>query len=83
MPHPLVRRAVYSFLTTLAGLSLVYYLLAIFPNPRLWLTNATANSGMLVMAVVMLIIYGLPAWAVTYLLFGLLGIPEQDRRKRP
>ena len=79
MRNPLVRRAIYSFLTTMAGLGLIYYLIAIFPNPSLWMSNATANSGMLVMAVVMLILYGLPAWALAYLFFGLLGIPDVDR----
>ena len=82
MQNPLVRRAIGSFLTTLAGLGLVYYLIAIFPSPRLWLANATANSGMLVMALVMLILYGLPAWALVYLGFGLLGIPNLERPGR-
>ncbi len=79
MRNPLVRRAIYSLLTTLAGLGLVYYLLAIFPNPSLWVANATANGAMLFMSVVMLILYGLPAWAMAYLFFGLLGIPDVDR----
>ena len=82
MQNPLVRRAIYSFLTTMAGLGLIYYAIAIFPNPALWMANATANSGMLVMAVVMLIIYGLPAWALAYLGFGLLGIPDVERPGR-
>ncbi len=69
----------------MAGLSLVYGLIAIFPNPRLWMANASANSGMLVQALVMLLIYGVPAWAVTYLLYGLLGIPGVERpgKRRP
>lgn len=85
MPNPLVRRAIYSFLTTLAGLGLVYYLIAVFPSPRLWLANATANGGMLVMALVMLLIYGLPAWAMVHIGFGLLGVPDAERpgRRRP
>ena len=81
--NPLVRRAIYSLLTTLAGLSLIYYLIAIFPSPRLWLSNATANSGMLVQAVVLLLLYGLPAWAMAYMAFGLLGIPDVERPHRP
>ena len=81
MHNPLVRRAIYSFLLTMAGLGLIYYLIAIFPNPALWMSNATSNLSMLVMAVVMMIIYGLPAWALCYLLFGLLGIPETERRR--
>ncbi len=81
MQNPLVRRAIYSFLLTMAGLSLIYYLIAIFPNPALWMSNTTSNLSMLVMVVVMLIIYGLPAWAMCYLLLGLLGIPEVDPRR--
>lgn len=85
MPNPHLRRAIYSCLTTAAGLGLVYYLIAIFPSPRLWLANATANGGMLVMALVMLIIYGLPAWALVHIGFGLLGVPDVERpgRGRP
>ena len=82
MRYPLTRRAIYSFLTTLACLSLIYYLLAIFPNPRMWLANARADNGMLVQAVVMAILYGLPAWALAYLFFGLLDIPKVDHRGR-
>ena len=82
MRNPLVRRALYSFATTLAGLSLIYYLIAVFPSPRLWWANATANAGMLVQAVVMLILYGLPAWAVAYMAFGFLNIPDLDRHDR-
>lgn len=75
MRNPLVRRAFYSFLTTTAGLFLVYDLIAVFPSPRLWVANSTTNSGMLVQALVMLVIYGLPAWAVTYLSLACLGYP--------
>lgn len=80
MRSPLVHRVIYSFLTTTVGLSLIYYLIAVFPSPQLWVANATANSGMLVQALIMLIIYGLPAWAVVYLIFGLLGIPSVERQ---
>lgn len=82
MHHPLARRALYSFLTAGAGLALVYSAIAVIPNPRLWLANATANSGMLVQAVVLLLLYGLPAWALVYLAFGFLNIPDLDRRDR-
>ncbi len=82
MRHPLVRRAIYSFVTTVTCLAAVYSLIAVVPNPRLWMANATANSGMLVMALVMSVLYGLPAWALAYLFFGLLGIPDVERPGR-
>lgn len=80
MRHPLVRRATCSFAATAAALGLAYYPIAVSPAPSLWPANATADGGMLVQALSLAVLYGVPAWALAYLVFGLLGIPE-DRRK--
>ena len=83
MRHPLIRRATYSLLTTLVGLALAYYLMAISPDPARWLSNARSGPAHLVMALVLLVLYGAPAWAITYLAFGLLNIPDPDRPDGP
>ncbi len=79
MGHPLVRRQVYSLLTVLAGLSLHHYITFVAPDPAKWMYNMTASGFAPFMTAITFVVFGAPAWVLTYLLFGLLGIPNSGR----